>query len=293
MRIGVAGLGKMGAAIAARLLETGHTLSVWNRSVERAKPLTEAGATLAHSPAELAASCDVIISMLFDAAAVTAVYRGADGLLSAEIAGKLFIDMSTVRPGVEQELAAAVEAKGAAFLECPVGGTVGPARAGKLIGLAGGEVGVFERARPVLEDLCRRLEHVGPIGAGASMKLAINLPLIVFWESFGEAMALVRHLDRDPAWLVELFTDTAGGTNVLKARAAAVAAALAGGDGGTPAFDVDAMRKDLRTMAEEAMSRGIDLPLVSRTYEVVDTISREGFGGRDCTYVPAYRAAAR
>jgi 3-hydroxyisobutyrate dehydrogenase len=293
MRIGIAGLGKMGAAIAARLLETGHTLSVWNRSVERAKPLTEAGATLARSPAELAASCDVIISMLFDAPAVAAVYRGAEGLLSADIAGKLFIDMSTVRPGVEQELAAAVEAKGAAFLECPVGGTVAPARSGKLIGLAGGEPTVFERARPVLEHLCRRLEHVGPTGAGASMKLAINLPLIVFWESFGEAMALVRHLDRDPAWLVELFTDTAGGTNVLKARAAAVAAALAGGDGGPPAFDVDAMRKDLRTMAEEAASRGIDLPLVSRTYEVVDTISREGFGGRDCTYVPAYRAAAR
>lgn len=82
-------------------------------------------------------------------------------------------------------------------MECPVGGTIGPARSGQLLGLAGGETADVERARPVLEKLCRRIEQMGRIGAGASIKLAINLPPIVFWQSFGEALALVHHLEKD------------------------------------------------------------------------------------------------
>jgi 3-hydroxyisobutyrate dehydrogenase len=288
MRIGVVGLGRMGSAIALRLLETSHAVTVWNRSPERATPLAEAGAAVAATPAELARACDVIVSIVFDAPALDAVFHGANGLLSVDVAGRLFIEMTTVRPAVEQGLAEAVRAKGAAFIECPVGGTVTPARAGKLIGLAGGEVADFERARPVLDDLCRRLEHVGPVGAGSAMKLAINLPLIVFWQALGEANALVRHLDRDPAWLIDLFSDSSGGANVLKLRGAAVAAALAGKGFATPSFDVDSLRKDLRTMVEEAGARGFALPLVAQTLAVFDTASAEGWGKRDCTALPVY-----
>ena len=85
-----------------------------------------------------------------------------------------------------------------------MGGTTGPARAAQLLGLAGGEAADVDRARPVLGKLCRRVEHMGPVGAGASTKLAINLPLIVFWQSFGEALALIHHLGKDPDWMVQL-----------------------------------------------------------------------------------------
>src|SRR5438270_11386031 len=139
MQIGIAGLGRMGAAIAARLIEVGHMLTVWNRSSEKAKSLEAAGAALARSPGELAGKAEMVITILTDAAAVQAVYDGPSGLLSGSVSGKLFIEMSTVRPQTEIDLAARVRAKGAGFVECPVGGTVGPARQGKLIGLMAGE----------------------------------------------------------------------------------------------------------------------------------------------------------
>src|SRR5690606_33362798 len=119
----------------------------------------------------------------------------------------------------------------------------GPARSGQLLGLAGGEAADVERARPVLEKLCRRIEHMGPVGSGASAKLAINLPLIVFWQSFGEALALVRHLGKEPQWLMQLFSETAGAPNVLKIKADSVAVALAGDEDVQPTFDIDSMCK--------------------------------------------------
>jgi 3-hydroxyisobutyrate dehydrogenase len=169
MQVGVAGLGKMGAAIAARLIEVGHQVAVWNRSPDKARPLADAGAKVAATPAALAASCDTVISILTDADAIETVYGGPAGLLSGDAKGKLFIEMSTVRPQTEVALADKVRARGAALIECPVGGTVGPARQGKLLGLVGGEPANFTRARPLLDQLCRRVEHCGPVGAGASM----------------------------------------------------------------------------------------------------------------------------
>lgn len=287
MRIGVAGLGKMGAAIAARLVETGESVTVWNRSRDKAEAT---GLPIAETPRELAERCDVIITILFDAPAVHAVYDGADGLLAAG-AGKLFIDMTTVRPETQQAIAQAAAAASAAFVECPVGGTTGPARSGQLLGLAGGTEADVARARPVLEKLCRRVEHMGPIGAGATTKLAINLPLLVFWQSFGEAMAMVRPLGKDTDWLVQLFTETAGAANVLKPKASSVAAALAGDDTVVPTFDIDSMRKDMRTMLEEAQSRGLTLPVTQSALAAADEAASAGWGPRDCAWMPAFWAA--
>jgi 3-hydroxyisobutyrate dehydrogenase len=288
MRVGIAGLGRMGGAMAERLREVGHDLIVWNRSPEKATPLVEAGAQLAASPADLASRADVILSILTDANAVDGVYRGLVGVLSAEFAGKLVIEMSTVQPETEIALAVEVRAKGAAFVECPVGGTTGPARQGKLIGLVGGEAEDVERARPILEQLCRRIDHVGPVGAGASMKLAINLPLLVFYQALGEAYALCRHVGLDPAAMMDLFADTSGGPNILKVRGPAIAAALSGDTSAPPAFDVDSIRKDLRTMLAEGSARGTDLPLVRQALSVYDEAAQAGWGKRDGSTLPAF-----
>ena len=117
-------------------------------------------------------------------------------------------------------LADKVRAKGAALVECPVGGSTGPARQGKLIGLMGAEPADAARAKPILEQLCRRIEHCGPVGAGAVMKLTINMPLMIYWQALGEALALCRPLGLDPARVMDLLSDTSGGPNVLKVRGA-------------------------------------------------------------------------
>lgn len=290
MKLGIAGTGRMGAAIATRLLGLGHEVSVWNRTAEKARVLASVGAELAATPAELASRSEIVMTILSDAAAIDTAYDGTDGLLSGNVAEKLFIEMSTVRPETERALAKEVREKGAALIECPVAGTVGPAGEGKLLGFVGGDAADVARAKPLLDQICRRVEHVGPVGHGASIKLAINLPLFVFWQSFGEALSLCESLDLDPARLVDIFADTSGGPNVLKMRRATVIAALQGKDTGPISFDVDGMRKDLRTMIEEATSRGATLPVASRALECFDEAAREGLGASEGAALPTWWA---
>lgn len=281
------GTGRMGAAIVTRLLGAGHEVTVWNRTAAKAEALANAGAKVAATPAELAAASDMILSILTNAAAIDAAYNGKGGLLSGDVKGKLFVEMSTVRPATEQGLAKQVEAKGARLVDCPVGGTVGPARDGKLFGFIGGDAADVARAKPVLDQLCRRLEHVGPVGAGASVKLAINLPLLVYWQALGEALSLCSKLGVEPKRLMDIFADTSGGANVLKVRGAAVAQALEGKDLGAATFDVDSMRKDLRTMIEEAQALGGTLPVTERALQCFDEASAEGYAESDSAVIPA------
>ena len=288
MRVGIAGVGRMGGAIAARLLEVGREVTVWNRSAEKTKPLAAAGARVAANPAELAGKVDAVITALTDHDAMLAVYSGPSGLLVPDVTGKLFIEMSTVQPESEVALAERVWAKGGLFIECPVGGTVGPARQGRLLGVVGGKAEDVAKAWPLLEQMCRRVEHVGPVGAGASLKLALNLPLLVYYQALGEALVLCRHLGLDPEWLMEFLSDTSGGPNVLKTRGPGIAAALAGGDPGPTTFDIDLVCKDLRTMIAEAGARGARLPLVEQALAIYEEARREDWGKRDGAWLPAY-----
>jgi len=287
MKIGIAGTGKMGAAIATRLMGLGHEIMVWNRTQEKTRALAAAGVKVAATPAALAAGVETVVSILTDARAIEAVYHGPQGLLSGDVSGKLFVEMSTVRPETEVALAARVRQKGAAIVECPVGGTVGPAREGKLIGFAGGEAADVARARPLLEQMCRRVEHVGPVGAGTRMKLAINLPLMVYWQALGEALALCAPLGLDPARVMDIFADTSGGTNALKARGPAIAGVLKGESIRTVTFDVDSARKDLRSMIEEARALGTELPVSERALECYDQAAKEGLGPADTALLVA------
>jgi 3-hydroxyisobutyrate dehydrogenase len=290
MRIGIAGIGKMGAAIALRLIEVGHTITVWNRSPEKVKPIAAAGAAVAATPAELASQSEAVITILTNAAAIEAVYGGASGLLAPDVRGKLFMEMSTVEPRTEVELAARVRAKGAAFVECPVGGSTGPARQGKLIGLMGAEGAAAARAQPILEQLCRRLEHCGPIGSGSVMKLTINMPLMIYWQALGEALALCRPLGLDPARIMDLLADTSGGPNVLKVRGAGVAQMLKGGEAGPVTFDVDSAVKDLHTMLAEGKARGVALPLTEKTLACYEETKRNVSGAAEVSAVSVYWA---
>ncbi len=282
MKIGIAGIGKMGAAIAARLAGLGHEMIVWNRSADKARELAKnARLRVAQSPQQLAKEAEVVISILADAAAVRGVYDQ----MAKEARGRLFIEMSTVRPEVSQAVSRIVKQAGGAYVECPVGGTVGPAKEGKLFGFVGGEPADVARARPILEQMCRRFEHVGPIGAGDSMKLAINLPLIVYWQALGEAISLVKHLGLEPQRLMDILADTSGAPNMMKNRAPTVAAALAGKESAVT-VNVDTLKKDLAEMVAEAHAHGFSAPVTERALECYERASRAGLGAKDCTAIP-------
>jgi len=288
MRIGVAGVGRMGGAIAAHLVEMGHDVTVWNRTPDKVQPLAEAGAKVAATPAELAAGVEAVVTILTNSDAMTAVYMGPQGLLAADAKDKLFIEMSTVQPHEETALAEKVRANGGLFIECPVGGTVGPARQGKLLGVAGATKEDFEKAKPLLDQMCRRVELVGPVGAGTSLKLALNLPLLVYYQALAEAYVLCRHLELDNTWLMEFLSETSGGPNMLKTRGPAIAAALDGKDPGLANFDIGLVCKDLSTMVAEARARGATLPLAEKALAVYSAALKEGWGTRDGAWLPAY-----
>ena len=270
----------MGAAIAARLASLGHEMIVWNRTADKARAT---GLPVAATPRELAERAEVTISILTDAKAVEQVYGE---MLAGNLKGKLFIEMSTVRPHTQKALSAKVLASGAKLVECPVGGTIGPAREGKLFGFAGGEAADVARARPILEQMCRRVEHVGPVGAGSRMKLAINLPLLVYWQALGEALSLVRDLKIEPARLMDILADTSGAPNMMKNRAATVAGALAGKEPTPVTVDIDTMKKDLTEMVEEIRSAGWPTLVTQAALEGFARASKAGLGAKDCSMVP-------
>ena len=288
MKIGLLGTGKMGSAMVERLINCGHELIIWNRSIEKAQALVSKGAKVALNPANVVDQVDIVISILTDANAIDSCYRGSDGVLSTNVAGKLFIEMSTVRPVTAIQIAKDVAAKGGAVVDCPVGGTVGPARDGKLLGLVGGEDKDVERARPILEQLCRRVEHVGPSGSGVRLKLTVNLPLLVFWQSFSEALSLSSQLNISPERLIDILSDTSGAPNMMKARTPALVSTLKGEPQPPAAFTLDNIRKDLRTMIEEAQSNGWDLPVTQAALSALDKTSEAGLGDVDGTSVPAW-----
>jgi len=288
MNVGVAGLGAMGGNIAARLIEVGHTLTVWNRSPDKAKPLAEQGASVASSPAELARQCDAVITILTDGAAIDDVYNGPNGLLSGDIKGKLFIEMSTVPPKVETDLAAKVRAKGASLVECPVGGSTAPARQGKLLGLMGAEPADAQRALPILEQLCRKVEHCGPVGAGSAMKLAINLPLMVAWQAYGEAFAIARSVGWDAKRLVDLFVESNGGNKALTARAEMIVQMLQDKDPGPTTFSIANGMKDLRTMVATGEALGADMRATKAALSGFEDAVQHGQGGGDGSKMAVY-----
>jgi len=288
MKIGIVGTGRMGTAIVRRLLDVGYEVSVWNRTFDNAHEAREAGARWTPTLGELVNDSEVVISFLLDNAAIERVYLGTNGLVTGRVEGRLFIDMSTVSPGTHARIAPAMASRNASFIECPVSGSVSVARSGTLVGFAGGDVSTFARARPLLEQLCRRVEHIGPLGAGARMKLAANLLLAVFWQALGESLLLVDPSVADAALAIDLLADSNIGAAVLRTRAPQVVAAMNGSVSGSAAFDVDTMRKDLRYMADEATAHGSSLPLANRTLECFDRASREGSGGVDSVAYPAY-----
>ncbi len=286
MKIGIAGTGKMGLAVGQRLLSLGHQVLVWNRNPARAQPLVDAGARRVDHPAQLSGECDMVVSLLTDANAVEQVYGGSNGLLANPRA--LLIEMSTVAPDFQARMALTAAAAGARYLECPVSGSIGPAKEGKLIGFVGGAPEVVAQSRELLDQMCRKVVAVGAHGNGARMKLCVNLPLMVYWQTLGEALALVQELTIDPKELIDVLSESSGGPNMLKVRGGMIVDAIAGTPQTTVTVDLATMRKDVATMVEQGAAKGHDMALTRITLNNLEKAIGQGMGPADCTQFPVW-----
>ncbi len=274
--LAIFGTGRMGTAFAKRLIMVGQPVIVWNRTTAHTAAAAEAGAKVASGISD-AAAADVILLSLTNAQAVRAV---SDELIKAGIAGKLVVDLSTLLPDETADIGARVTAAGADFVDCPVGGTVGPALKGMLLGMAGGTEAAFARAKPVLDHLCKRVELLGPIGSGAHMKLAVNLPLAIYWKTLAEALAMLDGSAISTDMAISMIADSSAGPTVLKNRAQVVVDTMNGTDQpGT--FDIAGLSKDLDLALKHAALSGVSMPLSELTRESYAEAMSAGLGHFD------------
>ncbi|HEX5298793.1 MAG TPA: NAD(P)-dependent oxidoreductase [Streptosporangiaceae bacterium] len=274
MRIGFAGLGRMGLPMATRLAGQGLTLTVWNRTPGRAAPLAERGIPVAGSLAELAAGSDVLITMLADGQAAREVWSA---LLPACRPGCTGVDMSTTGPSAAREIAAEAARHGADFLDAPVSGSTALAEQGTLTTMAGGPAEAFERVRPVLAALTARQVHLGPAGAGAAMKLAVNIMIAATNQAVAEALALAADAGITPASAYDTLAASAVSSPFLGYKRDAYLADV----GGPVAFTTALMAKDLELALGLAADASLSLPVARAAHGSLDDACAAGFADAD------------
>jgi 3-hydroxyisobutyrate dehydrogenase len=279
-RVAFLGLGIMGSGMARRILEGGFTLSVFNRNPERAAPLASAGATVSTSPRLAAAQADVIVSMVADDQAARAVWLGSEGALAGAEPGALCIESSTVSPGWVRELSAEALARGCEFIDAPVTGSRTHAAAGELRFLVGGTVAALGRATPVLSAMGKTITHLGPVGSGALVKLINNFVCGVQVASLAEALAMIERSGLDRAGALEVLTQGAPGSPLLKTIAARMTARDY-----TPNFFLKLMAKDLSYAIQEGREFSVELATAAAALADFRGAIEAGLGDNDMSAV--------
>jgi 3-hydroxyisobutyrate dehydrogenase-like beta-hydroxyacid dehydrogenase len=209
LKVGFAGIGRMGRPQAANIAKAGFPLTVWNRTRSKAEELAaEVGATVAAEPAGLA-GCDVIITMMADGSATESAYEGPDGILAALTPGKVCVDMATLAPAQMRSLAERVAKKGGEFLDCPVSGSIALATAGTLTLMVGGDAATLEKVRPVLAAMGSKIYHMGGVGTGATIKLTVNSIIYALGEAVAEGLVLAERAGIARTTAYEVFANSA------------------------------------------------------------------------------------
>lgn len=274
--VGFVGLGLMGAPMAINIARAGYPLAVYNRSAEKAEPLRTLGARVASSPKELAARCDVVITMLTDAAAVEQVLRGDEGLLAGGRPGEVLIDMSTVSPEQSRSMAIEIEVRGWRKLEAPVYGSTSRAQDGTLGLMVGGDAALLKEERELLQVMGKEIFHMGRMGAGALTKLAFNLLVAAQFNALGEAMALASSGGLDLQKVAEVIVSTPVASDLIKRKIQNIV-----GDNYAPAFPLKHLHKDLGLMLETGHALGVPLPATGAIHETYTAARSRGYGDMD------------
>ncbi len=287
--VAILGVGRMGGAMAGTLRRAGFPVHVWNRTPGRANDVADAagGVRVAATAQDAVGSADVVISSLADDDAVTETYTGPGGVAAALHEGQVVLEMSTIAPHTIRDIRPAVEANGAALLDAPVSGSVSVVEQGSLTVMVGGDAAALERARPVLDALATKIVHVGPLGTGATMKLAVNDLIHAIDVGLSEALVLAEKAGVDRSVAYDLFAGGAAAAPfVLYKREA-----FEHPDETPPAFLLDLMAKDLDLIL--ALAREVDARMDQATQNraTVQAALDAGFSGHDLSAIASYLRA--
>jgi 3-hydroxyisobutyrate dehydrogenase-like beta-hydroxyacid dehydrogenase len=274
-RVGFAGLGAMGAGIARRLHDAGYQVVVWNRTKAKADPLVEAGMGWAETPRELAASVDVLFTMLTNTAAIQATAHRPDGVLAGLRADAVWADMSTIAPDASVALAERVRAAGAYFLDCPVSGSPATLAAGQMSVMVGGDRRAFERVEELLHAIGPKVSYIGANGHAILTKVAINLALVVSVTAFAEGVALVEKAGVDREAVVDAVLKSVIASPVIGYRAPLLV------DDTEVFADVELQQKDLVLAQELARRLGMAVPTCAATSEMLNAARSSKRSDRD------------
>ena len=282
MKVGLVGLGRMGSAIAQRLGERGCEVIAWDQN---SKAMAAQGNRVraVGSPRAVAESADVVLSIITEDKGVRRVFTGADGFLAADVAGKLFVEMSTLQPATHRELAPQVAARGARLIDSPVLGSIPTVREGKLVALVGGEADDVARARSVLDHLTRRVAHLGPNGAGCAMKLAVNLGMAVYLQALAESLALGTSEGLGIDQMLDIFSDAVTATPWLKGKLPVLR-----GEPSDITLDIRTMRKDVLSAIATGARNGVAMPATSGALASLAAAVAGGWGEKDLAEVPRF-----
>lgn len=276
MKIGIVGLGRMGAAMSKRLRQNEFDVIGWDMNADAGHALAADGLKIAASPRAVAAESEIVISIITEDHGVRRIFNEPQGFLSGDVTGKLFIEMSTLQPMTGRELAPQVEAKGARLIESPVLGTIPQVRDGKLFALVGGRAEDLERARPVLEKMTRRIAHMGPNGSGYAMKLAVNLGLGSYIQALSESLALGAKQGLTLDQMLDVLQEAPYASGWLKSKIGVLK-----GDVPEMTLDIRTLRKDIMSCVATGAITGVPMPLSAGVLASLSAAVAKGRGGGD------------
>jgi 3-hydroxyisobutyrate dehydrogenase-like beta-hydroxyacid dehydrogenase len=256
--------------MAANLLKAGHSVTVWNRTASRAEELLKAGAKLAKSPREVAEASEVLITIVSDPPALESVLWGEGGALGGLKKGSTYIDSSTVSPMLAKKVAAACQEHGVHFLDAPVTGGDWGAREGNLVFMIGGEAPTVKEVEPILGVMGKKWFHLGPNGAGQTIKLAMNAILALEVDAIAEAVGLVTRAGLAGEQLLEVLQSSMGRSALLDLKTPL----MLKGDF-KPSFPLRLMHKDLGLALDLANQLGVALPATAAAREVYSHVKGE------------------
>lgn len=284
-RVTVLGIGRMGGAMVTSLRRAGFDVTVWNRTSPKAEAVARTtGARSAATPAEAVAGADIVLSSLADDGAVRETYAGDRGAASGLRAGAVVAEMSTIMPRTVLELGPVIEARGATLVDAPVSGSVAFAERGELTVMVGGEAAALERARPVLEAVSANLFHVGGLGAGATMKLAVNALVHGLDVALSEALVLAEKAGVQRRTAYDVFAAGAGGAPFVHYKRAAFEAP----DETPVAFSLDLMVKDLDLILALADEAGVAMDQARVNRSLAGRAVETGLGNKDLSAIAVF-----
>ena len=283
MKIGLVGIGRMGAAMSQRLRDNGFEVIAWDSNAEAMKAATSSGVRIAANARAVAAESEIVISIITEDNGVRRVFTGSHGFLEGDVKGKLFIEMSTLQPMTGRELVPLVEAKGARIIEAPVLGTSPQVRDGKLCALVGGRAEDLDRARPVLEKLTRRIDHMGPNGAGYAMKLAVNLGLGSYIQALSESLALGTQQGLTIDQMMDVLLEAPYASNWMRSKVGVIK-----GEIPEMTLDIRTLRKDIMSAVATGALTGVPMPLSAGTLASLSSAVANGAGSGDLAELPKF-----